>query len=100
MNQLKSKIDTLIYAIVFLCVRFTRRRHLHKLYIPFIILEISGPLSSSSSKIPFHRASEKIFDNVHYQLLAIFDTKEMRDLITNSAIPRFIFYISDEKMIL
>jgi len=56
-NQLKSIINTLIFAI-------HRRRHLQKIYLPFIILEISGSLSSSSPKIPFLRTSEKIFDDI------------------------------------
>ena len=63
-NQLKSKINTRIYAISFLYPRLKKRRNLHKIYLPFKILEISGPLSSSSPKIPFHRTSEKIFYDI------------------------------------
>ena len=63
-NQLKSKINILINAIFFLCLRLNRRRHLHKIYLPFVILEISGVLASSMPKIPFHRTSEKIFDDI------------------------------------
>ena len=63
-NQLKSKINPLIYAIFFLCLRLNRRRHLHKIYLPFIILEISAVLVSSTPKIPFHSTSEKIFDDI------------------------------------
>ena len=40
-----------------------------KNYLPFyrftvIIFEISGPLSSSLPKIPFHRTPGKIFDDI------------------------------------
>ena len=91
-------INTLSYAISFLCLRLNRRRHLHNIYLPFIIFEISGPLSSSSPKIQFHSTSERIFDdeNFHKQLSAIFDTKYMRNFVTNSAIIHQMILISNK----